>query len=242
MSNIDKLEAYHFYEEEWESYDELRDAFEWGVPETFNIASYVCDRWADEKKNNVALYAERSDRTETAYSFRQIRNMANQLANYLAERGIEKGDRIGVNGTQRVEPLVTHIAAFKLGAVSVPLSVLLGPDGLRYRLEDSSAKAFVVDRGAADALRSVRDDLDDLSTVLTMEDFDEGSEQHFWEAIEDHSRTFETMTTDAEDDACIIYTSGTTGSPKGVVHAHRHLLGILPGFVRGRGSTSPTTS
>jgi len=53
----DRLDAYHFYEAEWDSYEELRDAFAWEVPERFNIASYVCDRWADDR-GRVAVFAE----------------------------------------------------------------------------------------------------------------------------------------------------------------------------------------
>ncbi|MFB6171662.1 MAG: acyl-CoA synthetase [Haloarculaceae archaeon] len=235
-SDVPRLDAYHFYEEEWDSYEELRAAFEWQVPDQFNVADYVCDRWAEKRKNGVALYATAPDGTERAYSFRQLRNAANQLATYLREQGVDRGDRVGVNGTQRVEPMVAHLAAFKLGAVSVPLSVLLGPDGLRFRLDDCDATAFVVAEGGHEALREVRDDLDALDVVLTAGDVEPvDGETAFWDALDGRSRQFETVATDAEDDCCIIYTSGTTGRPKGVVHAHRHLLGILPAFVRSVG-------
>lgn len=230
MTDPPDLEAYRFGEMDRSSFEAVAEAFEWQVPETFNIADYVCDRWADERKNAVAVYTEAVDGTDAAYSFRQIRTRANQLAHYLRARGVERGDRIGVNGSQRVEPLIAHVAAFKLGAVSVPLSVLLGPDGLEYRLDDCEVKAFVVDEGAADALRSVRDGLESLETVLTMGAFDRGDEVDVWNAVAGRPRGFENVETDAEENACIIYTSGTTGRPKGAVHAHRHLLGILSAY------------
>nr|WP_223302238.1 hypothetical protein [Haladaptatus sp. R4] len=44
MSHDQRLDAYHFYEEEWDDYDHLHDAFEWEVPSAFNMAEYVCDR------------------------------------------------------------------------------------------------------------------------------------------------------------------------------------------------------
>ncbi|MBP2249998.1 acetyl-CoA synthetase [Halarchaeum solikamskense] len=230
MDEIDRLENYYFHEQGFDTIEEAREWFEWEIPETFNIAHYVCDRWAAAKKNGVALYID-DDGEERTYTFRQLRGYANRFANYLDERGVEAGDRIAVNGTQRLQSLVAHLAAFKLGAVTVPLSVLLGTDGLRYRLDDSDAVAFVVDEGAIETFRPIRDDLDSLSFVVTSEGFDRGDETCFWDAIEGRSTEFETRATDPADPACIIYTSGTTGQPKGAVHAHRHLLGLLPQFV-----------
>lgn len=225
-----RLDTYHFYEREWESYDQLHTEFEWAVPERFNMATYICDRWADEK-GRVALFAENERGEKRTYTFWQFRNVTNRLANYLAKRGIEQGDRIGVNAPQKPETLVAHVAAWKLGAVSVPLSTLFGPDALSYRLDDAGAVACIVDESNVDTLREVRGNLDDLETVLTVDATPQEGETDFQDALDGVSREFETATTDAEDDAIIIYTSGTTGKPKGVRHAHRVLLGHLPLFV-----------
>lgn len=231
MSHADRLDAYHFYEEEWDDYDHLHDAFEWEVPSAFNMAEYVCDRWADER-GRVALFATDETGRERTYTFWQLRNHSNRLANYLADHGVGRGDRVGVNAPQKPETLITHIAAWKLGAVSVPLSTLFGVDGLSYRLADSESVACVVDDSNVDTLREVRDDLDVLDTVLTVDVDDPAhGETDVWDAMADHSRDRDTAKTDAEDDAIIIYTSGTTGNPKGVRHAHRMLLGHLPLFL-----------
>ncbi|HET7322828.1 MAG TPA: AMP-binding protein [Halococcus sp.] len=224
-----RLDAYHFYEQEWEDYDHLHDGFEWELPQKFNIASYLCDRWAGEDR--VALYAENEAGEKRSYTFGEMREIANRLANYLKEQGVERGDRVGVNAPQKPETVFAHVAAWKLGAVSVPLSTLFGPEALAYRLEDSGAVACVVDESNADALREVRDDCEALETVVTVDGTPEEAETDFWDAIDGVSSEFETATTESEEDAIIIYTSGTTGEPKGVRHAHRVLLGHLPLFV-----------
>ena len=225
-----RLDAYHFYEEDFESYDHLHNAFEWEVPPEFNMARYLCDRWADEE-GRVALYAENAAGDERTYTYAEMRDVTNRLANYLEDRGVERGDRVGVNAPQKPETVFVHVAAWKLGAVSVPLSTLFGPDALSYRLEDSDAVACVVDESNVENLREVREDLHGLETVLTVDADAEADETDFWGAIEGVSNEFETVETDAEDDAIIIYTSGTTGEPKGVRHAHRVLLGHLPLFL-----------
>lgn len=232
MSEIPRLEAYHFYEQDWDSYDQLVEAFEWEVPEQFNIVEYVCDRWAESEKNRVALYVEEPDGRDTAYTFRQLRNEANRLANYLTQQGIEPGDRIAIHGPQKFEVLIATFAGWKCGAVTVPISVLLGPDGLRYRLADADIDAVVADADGIEPFRDIKTDLDSLQTTLTIDVAEtKADEVPFWTALDRQSRQYDTVETDAEDNAQIIYTSGTTGDPKGTIHAHRHFLGLLPSSV-----------
>jgi acetyl-CoA synthetase len=233
MTRAPRLDTYHFYEEEWDSYDDLYDAFEWEVPEQFNIAAYTCDRWADER-GRVALFGENAAGETETYTFWQLDNITSRLANYLREQGVERGDRVGVNTPQRPETAIVHIACWKLGAVSVPLSTLFGPDAIQYRLADCDAVAAVVDETNVENMREAREDLPDLDTLLTVGDVDlQDDEADLHDAVADQPRTFETVDTDAEDDALLVYTSGTTGDPKGVRHAHRVLLGHLTMFVTG---------
>ncbi|MXR51853.1 AMP-binding protein [Halovenus sp. WSH3] len=226
----DRLDAYHFYEHSYESYDALRDDFEWEVPEQFNMAWYVCDRWADDK-GRVAVFGEHESGARETYTFWQLQNATNRLANYLSDHGVEAGDRVGVNLPQRVETVIAHVACWKLGAVSVPLSTLFGPDAIEYRLEDSDAVAGIVDESNVEDFREGTEELS-LNTTLTVGDVaTRDGEADLWAALEGYSREFEMAETDSEDDAIIIYTSGTTGDPKGVRHAHRMLLGHLPLFI-----------
>jgi acetyl-CoA synthetase len=225
------LETYHFHEQGWEEYDELVDAFEWEIPSKFNVATYVCDRWANEYPDRVALRIKDDPRGQGEYTYGEIQTAANRLANYLSEQGIERGDRVGVNVPQKPEAVIAHVATWKLGAVSVPLSTLFGPDALEYRLGDCSASTCVIDESTIDVYREVCDDLDDMSTALTVGDVDpQAGETDFWSALEGYSGEFETATVDADHDLTIFYTSGTTGEPKGVRHAHRMLIGHLPLF------------
>jgi len=232
MNDSDRLDQYHFYEREWDSYDELMSAFEWQVPDSFNLASYICDRWAEMDESRDAVYADDGDDKTETYSFQDIQRRANRLANYLSENGITRGDRVGINARQRPQTLISHIAVWKLGAVSVPLSKLFGTEGLSYRISDSACKACIVGDANISVYRDVVDDLDTVQCTVTIGDIESTAEETpFSQVMTDYSSEHETVETDAEDDAIIIYSSGTTGSPKGVVHAHRVLLGNLPLYI-----------
>lgn len=229
-SRVDRLDAYHFHEKDWDSYEELYEAFGWEVPERFNIAAYVCDRWTDEP-DRTAIYYENEAGATSETTFSELQEAANQLANFLQSQGVERGDRIGVNLPQKPETAVAHLACWKLGAISVPLSVKFGPEALSYRLDDAGAVACIVDDANIANFREVRSDIDSLQTVLTVDTDPEGDERDLAAAIAEQPTAFETADTRAEDPAIIIYTSGTTGKPKGVLHAHRFFLGHLPLFV-----------
>ncbi len=231
MPSVPDIGAYTFYQEEWDSYEQLFEEFEHEVPETFNLATYLCDRWATNK-GQVAIFGDGTETEPRTYTYWQLRNITNRLANYLQSQGVERGDRIAINIPQKPETAMAHIAAWKMGAVSVPLSPLFGSDALEYRLANSSAKVCIVDAENIESFREVKGSLDDLETVLTVGDVShEADEEDFWDVQEAVSHEYDTIETDAEDTASIVYTSGTTGEPKGVVHAHRLVLGLLPDFI-----------
>ncbi|WP_227134722.1 acyl-CoA synthetase [Halorubellus salinus] len=232
MSKPPRLDAYHFYEETFDDYEQLREAFEWEVPERFNVADYVCDRWAAPGEERIALYAEDATGATRTITFDALRSTTDRLAGYLDEQGVERGDRVGIVSPQRPETVIAHIAIWKVGAVSVPLSTKFGPDAIRYRLRDCEAVACLVDEAGIDAFRDVRDDLERMTAVVTIGDVDPAADELSLEtAIDGRVDDHDTVPTRAEDDAVIIYTSGTTGDPKGVRHAHRFFLGHLPLFV-----------
>ena len=230
MVDVPRLDGYHFYKQSWGSYEELYDSFGWEIPERFNIADYACDRWADDK-HRVALFAENGDGETETYTFWQLRNATNRLANVLREHGVERGDRVGVNTPQRPVTVISHLAIWKLGAVTVPLSNLFGEEGMRYRLDDCEASACIVDESNIATVRAVAEDVGSLETILTIgDDNTRDGDVDFWSVVADADRGFENVATRSSDDAIIAYTSGTTGDPKGVRHAHRIMLAHLPFF------------
>ncbi|MGB3819822.1 acyl-CoA synthetase [Achromobacter pulmonis] len=211
-----------------ETYAQLAASFQWRVPAAYNIGVDACDKWADGS-GRLALIHEKSDGSQTRYSFDDIKARANQLANALRRQGVRRGDRVAVYLPQAPETAVTHIAVYKLGAVAVPLFTLFGVDAIQYRLADSGAAALVTDAEGCRRLREIRASLPALKTLYCIDGPGEGGALSFHAALDAESEQFAPEPTAADDPAVIIYTSGTTGKPKGALHAHRVLLGHLPG-------------
>ncbi|HJT14138.1 MAG TPA: acyl-CoA synthetase [Dongiaceae bacterium] len=211
-----------------DSYSTLASDFRWQVPQRYNIGVDVCDRWAAREPERIALTFVGADNQACDYSYGELRDWSNRLANLLRDLGIARGDRIAVLLPQAPETAVAHIASCKLGAIAVPLFALFGPEALQYRLANSGAKATITNRAGADKLAEIRGELPDLKHVLCI-DGDAPGCRDLAAALADQPAAFEPVDTAADDPALIIYTSGTTGQPKGALHAHRVLLGHLPG-------------
>ena len=210
------------------SYDELYRSFRWPIPEYYNIGVDVCDKWADERYRLALIYEDESGRTEK-YAFWDIKNLSNRLANAFRAHGITRGDRVAILLPQCPETAIAHIAIYKLGAIAVPLFTLFGPDALEYRLVNSGTKAIITDGANIEKVLQIRDRLTDLQLLFVTRGKPEAGVIDFWGALEKGATRLDPVPTKADDPALIIYTSGTTGPPKGALHAHRVVLGHIPG-------------
>ena len=217
------------------SYAATRAAFQWDIPARYNIGTDVCDRWAATEPDRVALVEVEDDGYGAVHktTYAELRDASNRFANVLRGLGLgaggdEAGDRVAILLPQRRETAVAHIAAFKAGCVSLPLFTLFGPDALLHRLRDSGARVLVTDRASLPLIQGIRDALPELHTIFTV-DGAMADTQDFGAACARASPEFTPVDSAAETPAILIYTSGTTGNPKGALHAHRVLLGHLPG-------------
>ncbi|RDJ20812.1 AMP-dependent synthetase [Bosea caraganae] len=209
-------------------YDRLRAEFRWRIPERYNIAVDVCDRWAEREPGRTAIIEVAPDWRATPVSFGTLREQSNQLANALRARGIARGDRVAILLPQGRAVLVSHLAAYKLGAIAVPLAALFGVDALAYRLGDSGAKAIVTNAVGLAKLRQIAEPPAELELAVSTDGAGAGAED--WERLlGEASPDFAPVATGPDDPALMIYTSGTTGNPKGALHGHRVLPGHLPG-------------
>jgi len=195
------------------------------VPHTFNIGTDVVFR---QDARQLALLEVDARGNSRPFTFGEVSKLASRLANVLLAHGLSRGERVAVLLSQRHETAVAHVAVYISGLIAVPLFTLFGEEALEFRLHDCGARVVITDREGAAKLESIKDRLPALRAVFCV-DGDTGGAIDFHIALTRASDHFEPVRTLAEDPALIIYTSGTTGNPKGTLHAHRVLLGHLPG-------------
>ncbi len=201
---------------------ETRDAFEWNIPERYNMGVDVCDRIAARTPDAPAIIDG-----DIVTSFAALKALSNQIANLLSSVA-QRGDRIAVLLPQCPETAAAHIAILKMGGIALPLFTQFGPEALLHRLRDSGTRALITNAHSASVIADLRAELPALTSVFSIDHADDNATD-LHEAAQANSDQFDPVDTAADDPALLIYTSGTTGNPKGALHAHRVLLGHLPG-------------
>ena len=191
------------------SYEEMRAAHRWEVPERYNIAHDVCDKHDPDR---LAMVWEDWQGNERRVSFGELQELSNRFANVLEAVGVERGDRVATLLPSLPETAAVFLGTYKRGAILLSMSVLYGDEGIVHRLRDSGARLVVTDVANRDR---IPDGL--AERVLVMGD-------DFEPAMDDASPDYELADTSADDPAQLYYSSGTTGLAKGILHAHRYLL------------------
>jgi len=213
------------------SYEELYGNFRWQIPDAFNMGVDVCDKNAALTPDKPGLIVVEPGKKTLSYTFTDLKRLSNKLANLFIANGLQRGDRVGILMSQSVEVAVSHVAAWKMAAISIPLFTLFGEDALRFRLQNSGARMLVTDTDNLGKIEAIREDLPDLETILVVGLGAEGPGlADFWDGLDRASDAFTPVVTSREDPSFICYTSGTTGNPKGALHAHRTMFGHLTGM------------
>ena len=215
--------------DERDDFARRRRNFRWRLPERFNIGVAVCGTWALRDPGRVAILHKGQGHPLREVTYGALKDRSDRLANVLREAGIRPGDRVAILLPQSPDVVVAHVAVSKLGAMALPLASVFGPDALEYRLTDSGARAIILDETGASKLSAIRSRCPDLDVALCT-DGGAGAIVDYEAALSRALPHFEPADSRCDDPALMIYTSGTTGQPKGAVHAHRVLLGHMPGF------------
>ncbi|HEX4554601.1 MAG TPA: acyl-CoA synthetase [Xanthobacteraceae bacterium] len=210
-------------------YDALYRQFRWDLPATYNIGIEVCDRWAALSPDKLALIHVRPDGRRDELTYGWLRETSNRLAHALRANGVERGNRVAILLPQGPEVAAIHVAIYKLGAIALPLATVFGIDALRYRLDNAGARALITNASGLAKLAEIRAGLPDLALVLSIDGAADGA-LGFADMLARAASDFTPVATAPDDPAMMIYTSGTTGQPKGALHAHRVLIGHLPGI------------
>jgi len=156
----------------------------------------------------------------TRLSYRELNLQVGQLAAGWHTLGVRTGDRIALLLSNRIEFVLCLMAAARLGAVTVPLSIREQTPGLHYMLSHCAAVMLVHD-AALSSVVPAKETLPDMRWQVSVENYPQSIDLY---SLMPSTPLSKVATVSEEDTAVILYTSGTTGKPKGAMLSH---LGIV---------------
>lgn len=206
----------------------------WDIPEYFNIGVACSDRHVGTPvEGTVAMILEDDAIGTKSISYAELSEQTNRFAQCMRNLGVKPGDRVLIRLPNSLDYPVAFLGAMKMGAIAVPTSTLLTAEEVAYLANDSGAAVLVTDKAAWPSLAQKVAESPNLQHVLLSGEGTLGNDTRL--NVRDLAASLAAvdasnppLNTKADDPAYLVYTSGTTGYPKGVLHAHRALLGRAP--------------
>ena len=168
------------------------------------------------------------------FSFNELNELSNRLANGLRGIGVEAGDRVTLYALNSWEWIVSYYAIHKLGAVANPINVMLTPEEVGFVVGDCGAKVLIASRdkgepllgltggGAAGGSEGAGGSLREI--VLFGDGAPPAGAKAFDDLVAAGSPDMQVAPVPTDSLSTICYTSGTTGHPKGAMHSHRNVI------------------
>jgi len=180
---------------------------------------------------NIAENVERSRRffphkpalifEQKTWTYRELDEQANRIANLLQALGVQKGDRVALFLPNIPAFVFAYLGIQKLGAIAVSVSAMLKSDEVKFILNDCTASVVITTAQLCEQVP--QDDLAYLQHVLIAEgETDAG--QSLDELMAGASPEAIAAKLERNDPAAILYTSGTTGFPKGAILSHGNVV------------------
>ncbi len=184
------------------------------------------------------------------YSYRELNEQANRVANTFLAKGIKKGDVVVVLLDNRPQLLFCIIGLAKIGAISSLINPNLRQAVLEHCVTIEPTQTYIIDEELVDAFEEIRPNLNMHPSSTVCFSTNRGNKpapQGYIDlntelAAADVSNPPTTMQMEAQDPFCFIFTSGTTGKPKAAIMNNQRWLGTSLGFGAGIGLSPGDTT
>jgi acyl-CoA synthetase (AMP-forming)/AMP-acid ligase II len=160
---------------------------------------------------------------EKMYTYKQLNEEVNRLAQGLLAQGISKSEKIAMLMKNSDMFMIVFYAIMKVGAIAVPINYRLAKTEVKYIIGDSDASVIFFDEEYAAFVAEIgKENQQLLLQVSVNENIVE--EQYKLREIMSSNHSEPPVKVNETDDAEILYTSGTTGTPKGALFDHHRIL------------------
>ena len=203
-----------------QDYAETYRDFKLDVPEHFNFAFDVVDKWAEDRTKLALISLDPAGENAQHHTFWDLKVQSNRFANVLKSLGVGKGTRTFVMLPRIPQWYVAMLGLMKVGAVPMPATTLCTPGDIEYRVNEAEATLAITDLENSDKVAEAAGNCPSLAHLLLV-----GDERKGWISYDEQmgqaSTTLENVEPTRSDDPLLIYfTSGTVGYPKMVLHTH----------------------
>lgn len=200
------------------------------VPDNFNFAYDVMDKWAEEWPEGIALLWTKENNGTKTFTFRQLKEETDKTASYFQSLGIGKGDMVMLILKRHYEFWFAVLALHKIGAIAIPATHMLTTQDIIYRNNKAGIKAIVC-AGDDYVLTQIESAMPQSPTVKVLISVGPKVPEafHDWHKERDLAPAFRRPdnVNRNEDIMMIYFTSGTNGEPKMAAHNFTYPIGHL---------------